>query len=127
VSHVKKKETAVMTETIKYTGAEMSRLASRERLTMITTMRGLLRIEVHPRRRWKWWGTRGWLVVLHLLYEQDDTWSCRKFFTRFADLCTQLGIDEDDPVWQDKTQPSIARPRIADRAEKSGWIPFCMF
>jgi len=116
-----------MVETMKHTGSEMGHLDSSERPTVITIMRGFIRIEVHPCRRWKWWGKRGWLVVLHLLHEQDDTWRCRKFITSFQDLCTRLGIDQDDPVWQDKTQQSTTRPRTPDRAEDNGWMPFCMF
>ena len=55
MSHVERKEADAMTETMKHAGAEMSRLASRDRLTVATTMRGLFRVEVHPCRRWKWW------------------------------------------------------------------------
>lgn len=116
-----------MTETMKHTGAEMGHLASSEQRPVATTMRGLFRIKVYPRRRWKWWGKRGWLVVLHLLHEQGDTWCCRKFFTSFPDLCSRLGIDPDDPIWQDWTHPSIVCSEPAHQAKDQGWMPFCMF
>jgi len=110
-----------------YSGSQAGRLAAPERLRMKTTIRGLLRIEVYPRRRWKWLGQQGWLVVLHLLHEQDGTWECRRFFTNFQELCDQLGIDKDDPVWQCKRLviPACAAP--ASSAEDSGWTPFCTF
>jgi hypothetical protein len=116
-----------MVETMKHTGSEVGHLDPSERSIVITFMRGPIRIEAHPRRRWKWLGKRGWLVVLHLLHEQDDTWRCRKFITSFQDLCTRLGIDPDDPVWQDRTQHSTTRPRTSDRVQDNGWMPFCMF
>src|SRR5947209_4642649 len=103
---------------LKYSGSQMSCLNSSERLRMTTTIRGLLRIEVHPRRRWKWWGQHGWLVVLYLLHDQDDTWRWRRFFTNFRELCAWLGIDEDKPVWQCKRQV------LAARTEDSEWVPF---
>ncbi len=53
MSHVERKEADAMTETMKHAGAEMSRLASRDRLTVATTMRGLFRVEVHPCRRYR--------------------------------------------------------------------------
>ena len=87
-----------MKETIRHTGSEMSRLDSSERFAVFAVMRGFFRIEVQPRRRWKWWGKRGWLVVLHVLHEQDHTWRCRKFITSFRELCARLGIDPDEQV-----------------------------
>ena len=108
-------------------GSQMSRLDSPERLMMTTTKRGLLRIEIHPGRRWKWWGQRGWLVVLHLLHEQESTWQCHRFFTNFEDLCDQLGIDEDDSIWQFKAQELPAGAGTPARAEDAEWVPFCMF
>ncbi len=116
-----------MAETMKHTGSEMSRLDSSERFAVIAVMRGLFRVEVQPRRRWKWWGKRGWLVVLHLLHEQDHTWRCSKFITSFRELCTRLGIDQDEPVWQYWTQQPSAPPATPGRAEDSGWMPFWMF
>jgi hypothetical protein len=110
-----------------YSGSQASRLAAPERLRMTTTIHGLLRIEVHPRRRWKWWGQRGWLVVLRLLHEQDGTWQCRRFFTNFQDLCDQLGIDEDDSIWQFKAEELPGRAGTAAHAEDTEWVPFCMF
>lgn len=108
-------------------GSQMGRLDSSERLTMTTTKRGLLRIEIHPRRRWKWWGQRGWLVVLRLLHEQESTWVCRRFFTNFQDLCDQLGIDEDDSIWQCKAQELPASAGTPAYVEDGEWVPFCMF
>jgi hypothetical protein len=116
-----------MVEIMKHTGSEIGHLDSSERSTVITITRGLIRIEAQPCRRWKWWGKSGWLVVLHLLHEQDDTWKCRKFITSFQELCTRLGIDQDDPVWQDRAQQSTTPPRTPDRAEDTGWMPFIMF
>lgn len=116
-----------MTEIMKHTSAEMSQLASREQRPVATTMRGLFRIEVSPSRRWGWWGKRGWLVELHLLHEQGDTWSCRTFLTSFPDVCSRLGIDPDDPVWQDRAQPSIVCSESSHHAKDQGWMPFCMF
>jgi hypothetical protein len=112
---------------MRFSGSKINRLDSSERLTLTTTMRGLLRIEIYPRRRWRWWGQRGWFVVLHLLHEQDDAWKCRRFFTDFQELCTQLRIDEDDLVWQCKGQVLPARTGTSGWAKDSGWIPFCMF
>jgi hypothetical protein len=116
-----------MVETMKHTGSEIGHLDPSERSIVITFMRGPMRIEAHPCRRWKWFGQRGWLVVLRLLHEQDETWRCRKFVTSFQDLCTRLGIDQDDPVWQDRTQRAMTHPRTTHRAEDNGWVPFCMF
>jgi hypothetical protein len=108
-------------------GSRMSRLFAPDQLTMTTTKRGLLRIEIHPGRRWRWWGQRGWLVVLHLLHEQDSTWQCRRFFTNFEDLCNQLGIDEDDSIWQFKAQELPVGAGTRAHAEDGEWVPFCMF
>jgi hypothetical protein len=69
-------------------------------------------------------GQRGWLVVLHMLHEQDHTWRCRKFITSFRELCAQLGIDPDEPVWQYWTQQSLADPKTPGRAENEGWMPY---
>ena len=113
-----------MTETMKHTGVEMSRLDSSERFAVLTVMRGFFRVEVQPRRRWKWWGKRGWLVVLHVLHEQDHTWRCRKFITNFRELCARLGIDPDEQVWQHWKQQSPDDPTIPDGAENGGWMPF---
>ncbi len=110
-----------------YSGSQAGRLDSRERLRMTTTIRGLLRIEVYPRRRWKWLGQQGWLVVLRLLHEHNGTWECRRFFTNFEELCNQLGIDEDDPVWQCKRMVIPACAETSSPTEDSGWAPFCMF
>ena len=113
-----------MAETMKHTGSEMSRLGSSEQFAVITVMRGLFRVEVQPRRKWKWWGKRGWLVALHVLHEQDRTWRCRKFITSFQELCTRLGIDQDESVWQYWTQQPSTHPTTPGRAEDSGWMPF---
>jgi hypothetical protein len=94
---------------------------------MTTTRRGLVRIDIHPGRRWKWWGQRGWLAVLQLLHEQESTWQCRRFFTNFQDLCDQLGIDEDDSIWQFKAEELPGRAGTAAHAEDTEWVPFCMF
>lgn len=110
-----------------YTGSQADCLDSRERLRMTTTIRAPLRIEVQPRRRWRWWGQQGWLVVLRLLHEQEGTWQCRRFFTNFQELCNQLGIDKDDPVWQCKRLVIPACAGTSSQTEDSGWTSLCMF
>jgi len=77
-----------------------------------------LKIEAHPHRR-------GIHVRLSLLTDVERAWTFERVVEDLPALCMQLGVDENEVIWQTNHR-STSDQRVI-RKEACSWTPFLMF